>query len=486
MIDKLRRLAKHSAVYGLGDVLNRAVGLILVPLYTNVLRPEEYGLMTLNFVFIAFASVFCSWGLNQAFLRFYVGAGSEEERYSAFTGALVFILPASALVSSVIWIFSGTISANLFGPHSDRYVSLIKMAAAIIFFDALSAIPILTFRAEEKSVKFVAVSCFKFILTVILNLYFVLVLKRGLEGIFESSLSASAAVFIVTFPVSLRHLRPGMARALVRDLLSFGLPFIPVTLSTLVIELSDRYMLGKLAGPSGLYQVGLYSLGYKLGVVMLLFVRAFGYAWTPFSISISGDSDAKETYSRVMTYFLLLGMFLFLCLSLFAPEVIRAFANPGYVDGAKVVPVILLSYLCYGVYVNLMAGVYIEKRTSPLPFIVGGAASVNLLLNFILIPRYGMMGAAYATLMAYMSMAFLLYAVVRRFYRISYEYARLAKLLGVGLSLWYLGVRLSGHLGPWALILKLAVIALFPAILAALRFFRRGELGVLKPVSRGG
>ncbi len=484
MINKLGRLAKHSAVYGLGDVLNRAVGIILIPLYTRVFGPEKYGLMTLTFVFIAFTSVFYSWGLNQAFLRHYTSAKSKPERDNIFTSVLLFVLLVSASVSFLIWSFSDIISVNLF--DSDGYISLVKMAAMIMFLDALAAIPILAFRAEEKSVKFVAVSCFKFILTVLLNLYLVLILGRGLRGIFESTLVASAAAFAITLPVSLKHIGVSVSPGILRGLLRFGLPFIPTTLATLVIELSDRYMLKELAGPSGLHQVGLYSVSYKLGVAMLLFVRAFGYAWIPFSISISEDSDAKETYSRVMTYFLLFGMFLFLCLSLFASEIIRVFANSKYMQGAQVVPVILLSYLCYGIYVNLMAGVYIEKRTSPLPFIVGGAALVNLVLNFVLIPRYGMMGAAYATLVAYISMASSLYMTVRRFYHVRYEYMRLVKVLGIGILLWYIGGKLNGHLIQYASAIKFLILALFPVFLVAARFFRKGELDMLRLTLRKG
>lgn len=477
MFESIKRLFKHSAVYGIGDAVGRLVGLVLIPLYTRCLAPDEYGLMSLAYVFIAFTAIFYTLGLNSAFIRFFLGVKEKAERGPVFSTTYTFVLLTSGAFSATIWALSTPLSEVLF--KSAAYGFYFKLISIIIFMDTLALFPLLILRALEKSKHYAFLTLLKFVVTVGLNIYFVLVLRRGVEGVLISNALTSTLLFLILLPLTFDYLRPIFSSSLLRELLDFGLPYLPGVFSVLIIDLSDRYLLEHF---SSLNQVGLYAVGYRFGMIMTLFVTAFRFAWPPFFLSISEEENAKRIYSRVLTYFLLVATFLFLAISLYIEDLMRVLVAPDYWEAAKVVPLVLLSYIFYGVYINFMVGVYIEKRTKYIPYITGSAAGVNIAFNLLLIPRWGMMGAALATLISYLTMALSLLLVTRRFYVIDYEYGRIGKLaLGV-VAVFGLNLLLQGYHNPVGLSLKWLSLPAFILVLYGLRFFTEDELSRVKAI----
>jgi len=176
----------------------------------------------------------------------------------------------------------------------------------------------------------------------------------------------------------------------------------------MMVQVIDRPILLALTNES---TVGIYQANYRLGIFMMLIVSMYDYAWRPFFLTHAKDPDAKQLYSRILTYFTLFSSIVVLVVSLYVDDIVkihvfhRFIINPAYWSGLGIVPIILLGYLFNGLYVNFMAGIYIEKKTSHLPYITGIGAAINVVVNFLLIPKFGMFGAAWATFFAYAGMA---------------------------------------------------------------------------------
>jgi len=232
--------------------------------------------------------------------------------------------------------------------------------------------------------------------------------------------------------------------------------------------------------------VGIYQANYRLGIFMMLVVSMFDFAWRPFFLTHAKDSDAKPLFARVLTYFVLLMTGVFLVLSFFLEDVVRlpvfwghSILPPEYWPGITIVPVVLLGYMFLGVSNNFVAGIYIEKKTSHLPINTFIGASINVAANFMLIPVFGIMGAALATLLSYAAMAIALYIVVQRFYPITYEFGRVARIAVAGATVYclYYFVRLESFEVLW----KVGLLILFGGLMYWLGFFEQSEL---KAISR--
>jgi O-antigen/teichoic acid export membrane protein len=243
-----------------------------------------------------------------------------------------------------------------------------------------------------------------------------------------------------------------------------------------MIQVVDRPILRSLTNDA---TVGVYQANYRLGIFMMLIVSMYDYAWRPFFLATAQEPDAKRIFSRILTYFVLAGTGIILVLSFFMKEIVairffgRTLIHPDYWSGLPIVPVVLFGYLFLGIYNNLIAGIYIEKKTQYLPAITIAGAVVNVGVNYLLIPSMGMMGAAIATLAAYAVIAGALYVVVQRFYPVTYEWKRIGLILlagGISFGLW------SAVSPPiWEWFWKVMLLLLFVGILALSGFFNAEE-----------
>jgi O-antigen/teichoic acid export membrane protein len=261
-----------------------------------------------------------------------------------------------------------------------------------------------------------------------------------------------------------------------------------------MLTMADRYFLLLLASD---VEVGLYSLGYKLGlVIQALLVGPFQLAWLPFLFSTAKEKRADEAYSRVFTYFVLVALFAALVISVLAKEVLIVMAKPAFRDAYKVVPLVAASYVMWGCYDILAVGIYLEGKTKYLALLVSGAAVLNLGLNFLLIPDYGMMGAAAATLASYALLPAGAYFVSRRYRTVHYEWARVIKILLAVALICVASVfvdrshsALSSHMSAmYAHIIvgvsKVLLLLCYPVLLYAIRFFRPEEINMIRTLVR--
>ncbi|HHE54418.1 MAG TPA: hypothetical protein ENL21_01455, partial [Caldithrix abyssi] len=271
MIDHLKNLARHSSVYTISTFVQRALGFVMLPIYTNpsyLASRSEYGDLTLVYTFTAFMTIIYLYGMDAAILRyFFLGKYRREEVYSTGFWA---VLVNALFLSTVIFLFAPQLGEIIFG--SLKYQRLIQLTAVILLFDSVGNLPYLVLRAEEKSLHFSAFRIGRFLLELALNIVFVVFLKKGVLGILYANAIASIANLLAMLPFQKKYLRKIWRWPVLKTLLLFGLPMIPNGVAYLTVEVSDKFLMRFLLNKDLL---GLYSANYKFGSILLLVVIAF-------------------------------------------------------------------------------------------------------------------------------------------------------------------------------------------------------------------
>jgi O-antigen/teichoic acid export membrane protein len=485
MLNQLKRLGTETAIYGISTVLGRFLNFLLVPFYTNVLAPGEYGIIAYAYSLIAFANVIYSYGMESAYFKYSstLELGTQKQN---FTTPFISLFTTSILFSLFITAFARPIGDAIAVPVS--YKSILYWSAGILALDGVAIIPFASLRMEHKAKLFASIKFISIFINVLLNILLLLVFRMGVEGVFISGIIASASSLIMLIPTIVKNFSPGINTPLLKALLRFGLPYIPSGLAAMAIQVIDRPILRALTDDA---TVGIYQANYRLGIFMMLIVSMYEYAWRPFYFSTAKDPNAKQIFARVLTYLILFMAFIFLVLTFFINDIAklsifgRHIIGPGYWSGLGIVPIVLLGYLFLGISTNFSAGIFIEKKTQYTPFITVTGALVNIIVNFILIPLYGMYGAAWATLVAYAVMALVSYLFVRNIYPVRYEWERILKIaIGTILSvILFYCIPVDTVSSPiisfgWRILL----LAVFTGAIYFFKFFKREEAQVIRDI----
>lgn len=482
MFKSILRLTKQSAIYGIGHVLSKAVVILLLPIHTNYVLPLEYGIATQLLVFLAFMAIVYSYGLNTALLQFFILEQDPLQKKKYFSTALLVTAITSILFSIPLYLARDIVARWLF--DSDQYSYLITLSIGILIFDALVLLSKNILRAEERAAGFIFFSLLNICINLLFNYIFVQRQGLGVRGIFWANLLASGLTWLALLPLAARHFLPEISCTKLRQMMKFGLPFLPATLAILVIDSSDRIFIKKFWG---LEATGIYGAGYKLALVIKLFINAFQFAWVPFFISIARDKNAPEIFSKILTYFVLVCSLIFLFFSMFMDQIVQwrifglTIVGQQYWGGTVIVPVVILAYIAYGLYLNFLVGIYLREKTQYLVYITGIAAVVNFTANYFLIPVFKLMGAAYATLLAYGSMAALLYWLAQKFYPVNYEWGKILKVTLFS-SAVFIAYKIFSQ--PSAIVLNLALTLAYLLLLVLTGFFSARERQKLQELAK--
>lgn len=426
-------LARHSAIYAIGTVIQRLPGLLLLPVYTNfnyIPSQKDYGDYTILYTFIAFMSFVYLYGMDSSMLRyFFLG---EKDRKTVFSTTFLTLLLTSVFTTFLLFIYSPEVAAFIL--ESPDYAPLIRLSALILFFDSIGNLPYLILRAEEKSIRFTVFKSSRFVLEVIFNVVYVVILKMEVSGIFYTSLTASIINLAMMLPIIFRYLSRRIDLKLWKEMLGFGLPLLPNGIAFMTIEMIDRLIVPEYLGKAALAS---YGASYRFGMLLLFVINAFRNAWQPFFLKVANQENAKQIYARVLTYYVLGAALLVLGISYFINDILTfhffgkfyILNNKSYWDGIAIIPIILLSYFFYGMYVIMTPGFYIKKESKYMIIFTGSGALLNIVSNIILLPLLNSFwGAAWATLISYFVMTLTIYLVANRIYPIPIEWNRLTKI----------------------------------------------------------
>ena len=463
----LKKLAAHSAVYGAADVFTNVVNFLLIPLYTKFLTPVDYGNLALLITFGTIAKILFRLGLDAGFFRVHYDMETPEaQRRLAGTVSLfaaAFSLVLFLLVVAGMAPLTRAVLGDAAAPR--RWVVLV---AADVFVGMFAFVPLALLRIQDRPALFSTFSAVRH--TVNTGLKVLLVMRGwGVDGILWSDLLATTVFSLALSPILVRHARLAFDRGALREVLAFGLPKVPHGFLVQVLNVSDRRILAAFVPRA---EVGLYQMGYGLGTSVKFALSAFEPAWGPFVYAEVKREGAKATLARIVTYAFAVFVWVALGVAVLGRELLVLMTHPAYYAAAPVIPVIALAYLLHGVFLLTSIGIGIEKKARYYPIVTGAAAAVNLALNFALIPRYGMMGAAWATVAAYAVMAGLGGTLSQRLYPIPFERARLLAIVVAAAAVVALVTLAPPAMVP-RLAFKCGMLALFPIALLATGVLRR-------------
>lgn len=427
----VKELFSQTLIYGVGIMLNKSVNFILLPVYTKYFSPEQIGLLTLVQSISFFFGIIYTFGLETAFMKFFIDAKDVKQKSEIYSSVLIFLFISSLVLSILIYFSSGSIASFLEFENTGESRLLIQILCVVMLVDTLYRFPLLLFRAELKTKTYAYINLFTFFVNIAANVIFVIILKKGIESAFLSYIISTLSTFILGLILTRKYILLKLSLNRIKTLLFFGNKFIYIGLFLILIDISDRFFLKYYFDES---IVGVYSANYRLASVMSFMIAAFKFSWTPYFMNLYEHPDNKKIIASIFTYFVFAGLFLFLLFAVFMNELVKisvfgfTLLDINYWEGLSIIPIVLLAYFFSGLYSLLNAAPFFTSNTGSLLAFAFSGLIINTLLNFLLIPAWGMTGAALATLITYISMSVLIYIYSQRIYKINYNWKVIGKL----------------------------------------------------------
>lgn len=444
-----KKLASQTAIYGIPTIAGRFLNYLLVPLYTNLFLPEEYGIVSLLYSAVALFNVILTYGMETTYFRF-----AKENGDKSYATGLNSIFLTSLLFVLIGWVSADSVAAwpvlNI--PDHPEYI---RFFVLVLFFDAISALPLAYLRQNNKPARFALIRSVNIFSNLGLNLLFLLVFPKYFSGqtgflaeffpaepnissIFIANFISSGVTFLLLLP-EFRGIRLGFDYDLWKRMMVYSMPLLIVGTAGIVNETIDRMLLEYLLPPNtAKHDIGVYSACYKLSIIMSLFIQAFRFAAEPFFFSHADRSD-RTIYAKVTHYFAIFCLIVFLMVSLYIDQFKLFLGSDAYWEGLFVVPILLLANLFLGIYYNLSVWYKLTDNTMKGAYISIGGAILTLVINFVFIPIMGYAASAWATLIVYFSMSVAAYFMGQRYFPVPYKVRRFLLYLILSLFVFLLG-----------------------------------------------
>lgn len=474
MLKNFLLLVKNSSWYLAGNFFLTFLGVILLPLYTRFLTPTEYGIIAIAASITALLSAFYQLGLIGAYSRFYFEYKDDQKELKRYISTIIWFIGLFGLVFTLLLaIFGRPIQALTPGVPFSPYIQL---AICSSYFALFLQFRLVLYQSQQKAKLYTVLFVTSSIVQVLLTIYLVVLQKQGALGYIKAGLISQVVSASVSLWLLRHYLAPVIDGVKLRLSLRYGLPLLPHALAAWMFSQSDRMILNGLVSTA---EAGLYSIGYVIGSAMSMVAASVNFAWAPLLFSSMKDRGdaAKGEIARFATYWVLVMCFVFLLISIFSREIITVFAAPQYHEAYRVVPLIALGFLFGGFYYIVANPLFWAGKTAVIAACTITAGLLNVGLNFLLIPKLQMMGAATA---AALSSLYCFGAVAYfslRSLPFPYEYKRLLKVLAITAACYLLSlpiINLNGFWLPFAVKLVL-IIVLFPLFIVLVRFLDEQE-----------
>ncbi len=411
------KLFRHAAVYGAGQIIGKVVTFLLIPVFTYYLSKADFGIMEVLNQTSTLVGMALGLGVANAVMRFYYSATDEHERRAIVSTGMVFGIVVGALILLICWREAPLFARTLLGTSGGA--TLVRLAAAALLFTFCADIGWTYLQTTQRSFLYVVLAQGFLLLSVILNVYFVVIRKTAVVGVFWSSLLASATIAAILLLITVCNVGVHFSAVILKKLLWFGIPLTPAWVAAFVMNFSDRFFLQHFCGLS---DVGMYAVGYKFGfIVSLLVVQPFIMIWEPKSYEIAAKPNAQQVFSRMFTVYSALLILLGLCISVPIREVFEIMLDRKFLFAYQLVPLIAFAYVAQGIGRFSEASLLIRNKTHILAVIGTVCAITCLAGNLVLIKFFGMWGGAASTFVTFALFAVISFVCGQRHYPIEHD-----------------------------------------------------------------
>ncbi len=453
----MKSLVKDTAIYGVSSIVGRFLNWCLVPLYTYKLTTTgEFGIITNLYAWMALLLVILTYGLETGFFRF-ANDPKQENPQTVYSTCLTSLSVTSVLFVLIIFLFLTPISTALELKEHPEYIA---MTAIIIAMDAFCALPFAYLRYQKRPIRFAILKLLFITLNIGLNLFFLVVCpwlqkiapawlswfynpEYGIGYILISNFIGTFIVLLTLFPEIFRihwHFRPDLLKRILR----YSLPLLILGIAGIMSQTIDKILYPLLIENKSIAmeQLGIYGANYKIAIVMVMFTQAFRYAYEPFIFAQHQLTNKPQAYADAMKYFIIFGLLIFLGV-MFYIDILRYFIAPRYFAGLKVVPVIMMAELFFGIFFNLSLWYKLTDRTQWGAYFSVLGLIITLLINIIFIPYFynhttipPYMACAWAAFICYLTLMVISWAVGQHYYPIRYDMRTISIYFLLALSLY--------------------------------------------------
>lgn len=461
----IKSLAKDTAIYGLSSIVGRFLNWCLVPLYTYVFPSGEYGKVSFLYSLTAVALVILNYGMETGLFRY---ANKERDPMRVYSTSLLSVGATSLLFIAAVTLLLEPVSRALLMPDGSLYIGLLAVTVAV---DAFTNIPFAYLRFRSRPVRFALIKCTNVAVNISLNLFFILLCPLisgssaswlidwfyapaggadfGIGWIFVANILSTLVVLAMLLPEVVK-VKYSFDTALWRRMLSYSWPLLILGVAGILSQNMGQTLIPYLFpdnAAAAQSMVGVYSANMKIALVMVMFTQAFRYAYEPFIFAQARGKgeDKTQAYCDAMKFFVIFGLLIFLGVMYYLP-VLRHFISRGYWEGLRVVPVMMLAELCFGVFFNLSLWYKLTDRTRWGMYFSLAVFVMMLALNIWLVPAIGIpdgyMGSAYAALVSYAVIMVVSYFVGRHYYPLPYQVGRMALYAALAAVLYFAGTLL--------------------------------------------
>lgn len=484
-MNPIKKLAGETVIYGFTTIIGRFVNWLLVPLYAGIFPTNEYGLVTNLMGYTALFMVLLTYGTETGFFRF----ATNNNRNDIFSTLFTSLSFSTLLFIAITFSFIGQISDFLDIAHHREYLTLLIVTVSI---DVMNTLPFALLRLDSRPIRFGIIKLTNIGINIGFNLFFLLVCpwleKKGIsvpfynpDGgiiyIFISYLIASVVTFIMLLPYTLSF-KYRFSFGLLKSILKYSFPILIVSLAGIINLQGDKILMPKILGEfmnqeEALSLTGIYGANYKLALIMYIFTQGFSFAFEPFLFNYSKKEDSKTVYQNVFLYFTGFGLVIFLGV-MYWMDIIKFFVRkPEYYIGIAIVPWVLMANLFQGMYYSLSVWYKLTDKTIYGAYMSIAGCVVTVSLNFILLPRIGYMGSAYAVFACFLSMCIMSLFFGRKYYKINYDIRKIIFYFLVTLVFYFIGKCITFG-NAW-----LTCFARMPLLLLFMWIFIRKEMKFL-------
>ena len=479
MLNDIKRTTKNSTIYAIGNIAIKVVGLLLIPIYTDpeFLTKADFGDLAILEATAQILGGILTMSMSSSIHRWYWDKDFKDKQKSIFFTSLTFLVSLNIPVLILLFLKSDYLSTLIFG--SVDYSYLLKLTFATVGITLINNQTLQIAKLQERSKFFITIQIIKLIIILSLTIWFIVYLGRGLNGIWEAALIGEFIAFVLLIPFTLRNLEWTFQFKILRGMIHYGYPLMLSSVATVVLSVTDRYMLHFI---SGLEATGIFALSLRFaGTLKTIISKSVTSALAPLRMKKMNDENNQRFYSKTLTYSAFLFIISLLALSLFPLEILKLVTRSSeYWVADKIIPILSFAFLFAFMRQNIKIGLVIKKQTKIMATFVFITAIINFGLNFLLIPLIDIWGAALATLISQLFYCFCILYFAQKAYPINYEWRKILLMIFMSILIILIGFLMADIIVWIRIPLKLILFISFPFILYKFNFYESIEVETMK------
>ena len=481
MLNDIKQTSKHTFVYAMGNVATKAIGIILIPLYTDprYLSQTDFGELALLEATAQILTGILAMAMASSIQRWYWDHSFIKDQKSIFFTSMAFLVAFNLPVLLILTHNADHLSKLIF--HRQDYSYLLQLTFATVGLRIINNQIKTVIKLRSKAVLFFVVEILKLTLTLLMTILFVVQRGKGLDGIWEATLLGELIAFALMLHFTAKNIKPRINGRVLKEMLIYGYPLMLSAASAVILTTTDRYMIHFLAGPE---ETALYSLGFRFANTLQMVVSvSVMSALTPIRMKKINEEGNQRFYSKSLTYVSFVFVFCLIILSLFSLEALKIVTkSTSYWAANGIIPILSYAFLFTLMRQNLNIGLVIKKKTKRIALMVFSTTLLNFGLNALLVPLWDIYGASLATLTSQLVFCIMMFWQSQKAYAINYELKKLFIMVIISVAIVAAGLAIS-PLDIWIrLPIKIGLLILFPFILYFLNFYEQREVVIIKQI----